>query len=151
MASLLNRLLPPLLVLVHAALLVWALVGLIEWFALSVPWPIVSNALFPRWLLLVHWLAVLIASFVFLSGYALRWSDTPRAMAPAYSFMAVVCAIETFGFLTHSLRFVAMAFEYATYVLILIALHLLPGFTARFIPRSAISSAGSHPFNEVDL
>lgn len=132
MASFFPRLLPPLLVLLHAGLLLWALVGLAEWLSPTVPWPGVSNPLFPRWLLLVHWLVVLIASSLFLGGYALRWPRTPVAMVAAYGSMAIVCAIETMGFLTHPLRYLAMALEIAAYLLILVALYRMPVFVARF-------------------
>lgn len=39
------------LLLIHIGLGVWAAMGLAEWVGLAVPWPRVSNPLFPRWLL----------------------------------------------------------------------------------------------------
>jgi hypothetical protein len=128
----LNRLLPPLLVALHALLLGWALVGLVEWVLPEVPWPAVSNALFPRWLLLLHWLSVLGASVLFLAGYFLRWQRAPVLLIPAYAFMAAVCAVETFFFLTHPLRYVALVLEYLAYVLIPLALFRLPRFVRHF-------------------
>lgn len=116
--TLLSSLLGPLLLVVHAGLLAWALIGLIEWVLPSVAWQRVSNPLFPRWLLLGHWLAVLVGASVFLVGYLRRWPGTPRAVAAAYVPMAVVCAIETFGYLTHPGRFIAMAAEYTAYLAI---------------------------------
>lgn len=132
MGVFLSRCLPPVLVLVHAGLLVWAVAGLAEWLAPQVPWPRVSNGLFPRWLLLLHWIAVLLAAAIFLVGYAVRWRLTPKAMIPAYGLMAVVCVIETFWFLQHPLRFVAMALEFSAYVVIPIALHRVTSLAARF-------------------
>lgn len=123
---------PPLLVVVHLALLVWAVVGMAEWVLSEVPWPMVSNPAFPPWLLLLHWLAILSGSIVFLSGYIARWRATPLALAAAYTFMAVVCVIETFWFLTGIARFVAMALEFAVYMSIIILLLRLPPFVRRF-------------------
>ena len=40
-----------------------------EWLLPVVPWPLVSNPAFPPWLLLVHWLAVLVGAIAFLGGY----------------------------------------------------------------------------------
>lgn len=129
---LLDRLLPPFLVGLHAVLLGWAAVGLVEWLASDVPWPAVANELFPRWLLLPHWLAVLGASAVFLVGYVRRWPGTPLLLIPAYGFMAVVCAVETLYFLTHPLRHVAMMLEFAAYVLIPVALYRAPSLVRHF-------------------
>ncbi|HUG22644.1 hypothetical protein [Piscinibacter sp.] len=137
MAPLLSRSLPPLLVAVHVVLLVWAVVGLVEWCSPTVPWPRVSNLLFPRWLLLWHWLAVLLAAVIFLVGFFARWTFTPKAMVAAYSLMALVCVVETFWFLTHPWRFAAMALEFLAYVAISLALHRMPRLTARFAGKNS--------------
>jgi hypothetical protein len=128
----LDRLLPPFFVGLHALLLSWAAVGLAELIVVEVPWPAVTNPLFPRWLLLPHWLAVLGASALFLFGYFLRWQKTPALLIAAYAFMAAICAVETFFFLTHPLRYVAMLLEYLAYVLILLALNRVPSFLRQF-------------------
>jgi len=116
----LARLIPLLLVVLHAALLVWALLGLAELWISMPPWPALANPLFPPWLQLAQWLAVLAASAAFLLGYALRWAALPWAMAVGYGAMAVVCALQTTGYLQHQGRYLDMAIEYAAYVLILI-------------------------------
>ncbi|HEX5737602.1 MAG TPA: hypothetical protein VFY22_03770 [Hydrogenophaga sp.] len=126
---------PPLLVVVHAILLAWAAIGMAEWLLPAVPWPLVSNPAFPPWLLLVHWLAVFTGAIAFLGGYIARWRATPAAVALAYAFMAVVCVIETFWFLTGVGRFVAMALEFATYIGIVVLLRRLPSFVNRFSGR----------------
>lgn len=135
MFSILPRLLLPALLALHSGLLLWALVGLIEWFAPSVPWPALSNPLFPRWLLLLHWMAISIAAAIFLCGFLTRWPHTPNAMIPAYGFMAVVCTVETVWYLEHPLHYLAMVFEFAAYVVIPLAMHHEPRLAARFAPR----------------
>lgn len=107
---------------VHGVLAVWALVGFAEWFAPSVPWPRVSNALFPRDILFMQWLLTLMAAAVFITGYALGWTYTPVAMACVYAAMAALCAVETFGYMESETRFVAMAAEYIAYAGILLFL-----------------------------
>jgi len=128
----LQRLVAPVLVALHGGLLAWAVVGLAEWLATSVPWAPVSNPLFPRWVLLLHWLAVLGAAGVFLGGYFSRWPGTPYAMIPAYAFMAAVCFIETFWFLEHPYRYHAFVVEIILYIAIPLALFRLPPLAARF-------------------
>jgi hypothetical protein len=130
------KILPPFLLTLHALLLLWAVTGLVEWFSPSTPWPPISNPLFPRWLLFLHWLSVIFASLIFLLGFTLKWKWTPKAIVPAYAFMALVCAIETIGFLTHPLRFLAMGLEYAAYIAIPMALHFVPTLKSRFESQS---------------
>ncbi|MBX3508084.1 MAG: hypothetical protein KF714_04810 [Parvibaculum sp.] len=106
------------LVLLHAGLLVWALMGLAEWIAGEVPWPAVANPLFPRPMLLFHWLSVIAASTAFLAGLTLRWRGTPIAVALGYAAMGLVCLIETMHYLVHDTRWLAMAAEYTAYLAI---------------------------------
>lgn len=110
------------LLAVHAVLGLWALVGFAEWFAPSVPWARVSNALFPRDILFMQWALILTAATVFVSGYLLGWAYTPVAMACVYAAMAALCAVETFGYMESETRFVAMAAEYVAYAGILVFL-----------------------------
>lgn len=106
------------LVLLHAGLLIWALMGLAEWIFGAVPWPAVANPLFPRAMLFFHWLSVIAASAAFLAGLALRWPGTPIAVSLGYGGMAAVCLVETTQYLVHDMRWVAMAAEYAAYLII---------------------------------
>src|SRR5690606_25125359 len=94
-----------LLLAVHGALAVWALVGFAEWFSASVPWPRVSNPLFPRDILFMQWALTLAAAAVFLGGYALGWAHTPTAMACVYAAMAALCAVQTFRYMESDTRF----------------------------------------------
>ena len=43
-------------------------------------------------------------------------------MMVAYGILALVCAIETFGYMTSKTKYIAMASEYVAYTIILILL-----------------------------
>ena len=86
-----------LLVLIHAALLLWASGGALELLLPNVPWKRFSNPDFPTYILIPHWSVVLYASIGFLYGYFTHWSKTPQFMLIGYSFMMLLCVIETFG------------------------------------------------------
>jgi len=108
-----------LLVAVHVFLGLWGIGGVLEMVLLQVPWERFTNPAFPDWVLAMHWSAILIGGFCFLFGYFAQWRYTPHAMAVAYGFMALVCVIETFGFMTSDTKYVAMAAEYVAYAVIL--------------------------------
>ncbi len=116
MGETLSRLTMTGLLFLHVALLVWALTGLAEWIFGAVPWPAVANPLFPRPMLLAHWLSVAVTACIFLAGYALRWPGTPLAVAAGYAAMATVCLIETTQYLVRDARWLAMGLEYAAYL-----------------------------------
>jgi hypothetical protein len=121
-----------LLVVVHAGLLAWALVGFAEMLLPAVPWRRVSNPLFSTPMLLLQWSLIALAATTYLTGFFLRWSHTPIAMAVLYGAMALVCAYQTFFILTSTTRFRAMAIEYGEYTLILAFLFLSKYMRARF-------------------
>jgi hypothetical protein len=129
-----SRLITILLLAIHAALLVWALLGLIEPWLAQPPWPTLANPLFPGWLQLAQWLTVLVTGLVFPAGYAVRWSMLPWAMVAGYGAMATVCAVQTLCWLRHDGRFLDMAIEYAAYILILVWLFRAPAMRRRFHP-----------------
>lgn len=85
-------------------------------------WEPYSNSAFPDWVLIMHWGAVFFASNGFIYGYLKRWRKTPYIMAYAYGLMALVCLVETVGFLTNSTKYIAMGVEYILYILILLML-----------------------------
>jgi hypothetical protein len=121
-----------LLIAVHVFLGGWAMVGFLELFLASVPWPQVSNPLFTRSMLLLQWALIGLCSVTYLVGYATRWRHTPGAMRVVYSAMALVCAYQTFFVLTHDSRFLEMAIEYAEYVVISLFLFHSRHMRARF-------------------
>lgn len=108
-----------LLVLIHIFLLLWSIGGVIELLSSDVPWTPYTNLDFPRWLLPIHWGSVLITSTGFLIGYFTGWSKTPEFMLAAYAMLFTICVIESFGFMTSSAKYFAMAAELVTYTVIL--------------------------------
>ncbi len=90
--------------------------------SLNFPWTSYTNTDFPNWLLPIHWGSVIITSIGFLWGYFSEWKALPNFMLAAYSMLFTICVIETFGFMTSSTRYLAMAMELVTYALILILL-----------------------------
>lgn len=111
-----------LLVIIHLFLLGWSIGGFSEMLFSSVPWTPFTNQDFPSWWLPAHWGSVLITSIGFLYGYFTSWKKTPQFMLATYLMLAIVCAIETFGFLTNDTKYIFMATEYVAYILILILL-----------------------------
>jgi hypothetical protein len=107
------------LLLIHIILLAWAVGGFLEMCLPDVPWQPFTNPEFPFWVLLIHWGSVLFASGIFIYGYLARWRRTPTMMLVGYSLMALVCIIETFGFMTSLWKYHAMGAEFLTYAVIL--------------------------------
>lgn len=110
------------LILVHAILLLWSAGGFLEMVLSEVPWKPFTNPEFPNWVLVIHWSSVLFASVIFLYGYFTQWSKTPQVMLVAYGLMALVCVIETFGYMTSKTKYLAMGAEFLAYTVILILL-----------------------------
>lgn len=110
------------LILIHGFLLLWSLGGFIEMIFQKVLWKPFTNPDFPFWVLIIHWSSVLFASVSFLYGYFTQWNKTPQIMAVAYGLMAMVCVIETFGFMTSKTKYLAMGGEFLAYTVILLLL-----------------------------
>lgn len=111
-----------LLAIIHLFLLLWASGGFVEMITSNVPWKPFTNPEFPTWVLLIHWASVFFASVSFLYGYFTHWTKTPQIMLIAYGLMAIVCVIETFGFMTSKTKYIAMVAEYVAYAVILFLL-----------------------------
>ncbi len=84
--------------------------------------PRISNPLFPGDILFMQWTLTLTSAAVFIAGHVARWHYMPEAMACVYAAMAALCAVETFGFMQHDMRFIAMTAEYLAYAGILVFL-----------------------------
>lgn len=107
---------------IHVILLLWGTGGFIEMVASKVPWKPFTNSEFPFWVLLMHWGTVLFAAVTFIYGYVSHWEKTPYIMIVAYGLMAIVCVIETFGFMTSKTKYIAMTTELVAYTTILLLL-----------------------------
>lgn len=128
----LQRAIAILLLVIHAGLGIWALVGFIELGIPHVPWSRISNPLFSRSMLLLQWSLIATAASVFIAGYLVRWKFTPLAMLCIYAAMALTCAYQTFFILTAPSRFRAMAIEYVEYGVILVFLFYSSHMRERF-------------------
>ncbi|MEX0923267.1 MAG: hypothetical protein WDZ84_10865 [Rhodovibrionaceae bacterium] len=107
-----------LLFMLHLGLGAWGLGGLAEYLLPGLGFGL-QNPLFPAWLQLAHWLAILAGATAFLLGYLALARLLLPMLAAAYLAMAAVCAVETLFFLDGSGRYLAMAAEYAAYLAIL--------------------------------
>ncbi|HJK91324.1 MAG TPA: hypothetical protein RMH85_07415 [Polyangiaceae bacterium LLY-WYZ-15_(1-7)] len=106
------------LVLIHAVLIGWGVLGLVEY-----AYPAASlglqNASFPPALQFLHFASVLVTGAVFLGGYLTRWRSTPFATVTMYAVLATICFIETVDFGAFGggwTRFIPMTLEYVTYL-----------------------------------
>lgn len=110
------------LLIIHIFLWIWSVGGMFEWLLPAVPWMAYSNDEFPRLLLFFHWSVVIFASTGFLYGYFTRWHATPDFMIIGYGLMAVICVIETFGYMTNETKYLAMGLEFTAYIIIIFIL-----------------------------
>ena len=122
------------LLLVHAALLGWGVLGLVEYF-----WPAAAlglqNAAFPPGTQFLHFASVLVTGAAFIAGYVTRWRFTAFATVTLYAVLATICFIETVDFGAFGggpMRFLPMAAEYVTYTLLSLYLLRSPTMRARF-------------------
>lgn len=123
----------PLIVMsVNAVLWLWALVGLIEWLVGPLFWMPISNPELPRNILLLQWILCLAVPTILFVGFATRWHLTPVAAVVGYALMAMLCAVETFGYMTNESRFLAIAIEYTTYIIFGLLLFQHGYFKERF-------------------
>lgn len=120
------------LLVVHVVLLFWAIGGFLEMFLPEVFWHRFTNPDFPDWLLFIHWGSVLFSSATFIFGYLTHWKKTPQLMIVAYLLMALVCVVETFGYMTSDTKYLAMIIEFTTYILILLVLYKTEYFKKHF-------------------
>lgn len=130
------------LFVVHAGLVLWALVGFVELVVAEPPWPRLSNPRFPDWMLFAQWLAVLAGGLAFCLGLLTRWPGTPGAMTWLYGLMAAICLIQNAsGMLVHEGHWRQLGLEYAVYAAILGLLHGSDTVRGMFAipPRSARS------------
>jgi len=109
---------PHLLVLLHAVLLGWGFLGLIEYFVPAASLGL-QNANFPAGTQFLHFAAIMATGGIFVGGYFRRWRHTPFATVVMYAVLGTLCFIETVDFGAWGggpNRFIVMLVEYVIYV-----------------------------------
>lgn len=93
----LDKVFPKFLLILSAGLLCWGLLGLLEYVIPAVGLGL-QNALFPKGLQFLHFVAITITGGVFLIGYLKKWPCTPYATITMYAVLATLCFVETIDF-----------------------------------------------------
>ena len=109
---------PYVLVALSVLLLVWGILGFVEYVAPSAAFGL-QNANFPPGVQFLHWLLIVLTGTVFVAGFLLRWRHTPFAMIVMYATLATLCFVETVDFNAFGGgpgRFLVMAAEYVAYI-----------------------------------
>lgn len=116
--SALDRVLPKLLLVLSAFLLLWGVLGLLEYFL-----PVLSlglqNRKFPDGLQFAHFFAIMLTGIVFVFGYIGKWPHTPYVTITMYAVLATLCFVEVMDFGAFgggTTGVLTMLLEYATYV-----------------------------------
>ena len=106
------------LVVVKGLMVIWGIVGFIEYFTPSARFGL-QDANFPLGTQFLHWLLLVLTGAIFIVGFLLRWRHTPIATITMYATLATLCFVETVDFNAFgggSNRFFIMAAEYALYI-----------------------------------
>lgn len=116
--SALDRLLPKFLLAFSAFLLLWGLLGLLEYFFQSLSLGL-QNSSFPDGLQFAHFFAIMLTGAVFIFGYLGKWPHTPYVTITMYAVLATLCFVEVMDFGAFgggTTGVLTMLLEYATYV-----------------------------------
>lgn len=111
-----------LILIAHALLGIWGLLGFIEYTsgsALIIP---LQNPNFPAGMQFIHWVLATGTGFAFLVGYFTRLRQTPFLMIVCYACLTTLCFVETFDFMTKESRYTLFAIEVVEYIVISIFL-----------------------------
>ena len=79
-----------LLLLYAVIMLLWGILGFVEYLAgiiLLVPF---QNPTFPAGTQFIHWLLITLAGVVYLAGYFTKWKYTPLTMVIVFSMLATM-------------------------------------------------------------
>lgn len=133
-----SRAFPYLLLAIKAVLLVWGLLGLLEYFSPSLRLGL-QNDNFPQGTQLLHWLLLLLSGSTFVGGFLWRRRYTPFATITMYAALATLCFVETVDFGAFgggTTSYFIMAGEYAVYIALSIYLLQSRRIAERFGSRS---------------
>lgn len=106
------------LVIAKGMLILWGLLGFVEYFAPSVAFGL-QDSNFPQGVQFLHWLLILLTGSIFIVGFLLRWRHTPYATITMYATLATLCFVETVDFNAFgggTKRFFIMTVEYVLYI-----------------------------------
>ena len=129
------------LVAVKGALIVWGILGFVEYFAPSMVFGL-QDTNFPRGIQFLHWLLVSLTGSIFVVGFVTRWTHTPFATVTMYATLATLCFVETVDFNAFGggpARFFIMGAEFALYIALATSLfrsdHIKRHFGNRGVPH----------------
>lgn len=108
------------LLAVKALMLVWGILGLIEYFVPAAGFAL-QDENFPAGVQFLHWLLITLTGTVFVVGYMTGWTHTPFATITMYATLATICFVETVDFNAFGggdRRFFIMALEYVLYIVL---------------------------------
>lgn len=121
-----------LVVFASIIMLLWGLLGFLEYFTGYAPLLPLQNATFPRGTQTIHWILITASGGTFLVGYFQGWSGTPIAMAILFASLATMCAIQTFDFMEAPDRYRRFTNECINYIIISIYLFKARRMQERF-------------------
>ncbi|MEM1405044.1 MAG: hypothetical protein AAGG55_17035 [Pseudomonadota bacterium] len=107
-----------LLLIVKILLIIWGVMGLIEYLEPSADFGL-QDANFPPGVQFLHWQLIILTGLFFVGGYVLRWRHTVSVTIAMYATLATLCFVETVDFDAFGGgpgRFLIMSAEYALYV-----------------------------------
>ena len=130
----LDKLFPKGLFVISFALLVWGLLGLLEY---AYP-PLnlgLQNTNFPPGVQFIHFFALILTGAIFVFGYVGRWPQTRYATMTMYAVLATICFIETIDFGAFgggTIGVTIMLLEFALYIVLSIYLLRSAAIQQRF-------------------
>ncbi|MEM7376546.1 MAG: hypothetical protein AAF460_03465 [Pseudomonadota bacterium] len=123
-----------LLLCVKAGLLVWGVLGFVEYVSPAVAFGL-QDANFPRGVQFLHWFLLVLTGATFVVGYLRRWRHTPTATVVLYATLATLCFVETVDFNAFGggdSRFAIMTAEFVLYAVLAVFLLRSAAVRARF-------------------
>ncbi|MEM7408142.1 MAG: hypothetical protein AAF458_22830 [Pseudomonadota bacterium] len=127
------------LIAIKVLLVVWGVLGFVEYFLPSVAFGL-QDKNFPPGTQFLHWLLATSTGALFLVGFVLRWRHTPFATITMYATLATLCFVETLDFNAFgggNKRFFIMGAEYVLYIVLAMFLLRSSYVQRRFGQRDA--------------
>ena len=122
------------LLMIKAFLLVWGILGFIEYFIPSANFGL-QDPNFPKGVQFLHWFLISSTGILFILGYLKRWEHTTFGTITMYATLATLCFVETVDFNAFGggdKRFFIMTAEYILYICLSIYLLRSKNIKIRF-------------------